>query len=156
MLNMKKIFISLICLLLILCMTGCIPLNFEQKVLYTLPKCDDKVTNYSEGFRFYTDYCKYFYTDESIIDKIENNDDFCIIDDDNIEIVKYFFEHYSSWAIKRHGDKYDFSMDSINEGDYFNIYIPEQYLETSKYTESYDMFFFDKESLTLYYIHNNI
>ena len=157
---MKKLLIILICVILTICFWDYIfikiPLNLEQFILYSLPDYEDKETHYSSGFQDYTDYCKYFYKDDSITKKIKNHKLFTEINRENIKLVNRIFEDHKGWGKSHFDEDYDFSMECINEGDCFSLYIPEKYIEERHYLWNYDMFFFDKESLTLYFIHNNI
>ena len=53
----------------------------------------------------------------------------------------------------------DFDINDINEGDYVKIKTKEgQKIANGKYEtyDNYSVYFFDIETLTLYYIHNNI
>ena len=56
-------------------------------------------------------------------------------------------------------DEYDFNESIINEGDYVKIKTKEgQPIGNSKYKkyDNYNVYFFDSETKTLYYIHSNI
>ena len=55
--------------------------------------------------------------------------------------------------------EYDFDINLITEGDYVKIKTKEgKKIGNSKYGkfDDYSVYFFDVETLTLYYIHNNI
>ena len=55
--------------------------------------------------------------------------------------------------------EYDFDVTKITEGDFFRIKTKEgESIGDSKYQkfDNYTLYFFDTETLTLYYIHNNI
>ncbi len=47
---------------------------------------------------------------------------------------------------------YDFDLSLISEADYVYIYDDPDYPELG----NYDVYFFDMETMTLYYFHNNI
>ena len=57
-------------------------------------------------------------------------------------------------------DEYDFDTSVINEGDYVKIVTKEGQPINGDSTygkyDNYSIYFFDIETLTLYYIHNNI
>ena len=117
---------------------------------------------YSEGgFQDYTDYAKYYYTSVSIeeneyLKKIQESD-FAEIDkhlNDFENWIKIFKDKDDSLALVV---KYDFNRNIIDVEDY--IYIrSEEHTWDDGFTSlvSYDVYFFDTQTLTLYYFHNNI
>lgn len=101
-----------------------------------------------DGFQDYTDYCKYTY---SSVDKFKENSKYQCVTSDQISEIKGYFKNFKSWmAAGGRSREYDFDHNCINEGDYWRI-------ETKgeKY-DNYTLWYFDTESLTLYYIHTNI
>lgn len=148
---MKKIFL----LSLIFIISGC----FSQVSNAKIPKgYIDKQEYYDKnGFQDYTDYAKYIYSSEDII---ENNNDYKKITKEEIEIIKGYFENFYSFIkTSNRLDEYDFDENIINEGDYIRIITKEgKKIGDSKYEkyDNYSIYFFDVETLTLYYIHNNI
>ena len=76
---------------------------------------------------------------------------------DNIK--SYFNDFKSVMESKERLNEYDFDIDSITENDYVRIITKEGTpIGDSTYGkfDNYSIFLFDSETLTLYYIHNNI
>ena len=133
----------------------------EDKVLASLGKYDDFVF-YSEGaFQDYTDYAKYYYTSTNIYE----NDYFAKIQESDFEKINEHLDDFES-LIKtfKDGDatreivvNYDFDRAIIDTEDYI-------YMDSEKHTSydgytlltNYDIYFFDTQTLVLYYFHNNI
>lgn len=133
----------------------------EDKILSSLGKYE-KHMHYSEGeFQDYTDYAKYYYLSTNIDEnvyftKVQNSDLTKINEylDDFEEWIENIKEVDSSCEIVMN---YDFNRDIIDEEDY--IYINS---ETQTWDDGhtslvkYDIYFFDIQTLVLYYFHNNI
>lgn len=105
-----------------------------------------------DGFQDYTDYAKYIYSSKDII---VNDDKYFEIKEEDISNIKGYFQNFSELmeANKRLDEKI------INEGDYARIETKEgEKIGDSKYQkyDNYSIYFFDMETLTLYYIHYNI
>lgn len=157
---MKKLFV--IILLLVFIITGC---SSEADYLGIPKGYIDKEEYYQEdGFQDYTDYAKYIYDTKDII---VNNKDYKKITKEDIASIKDYFKHHRKWM----GAEYDFDESIINEGDYIRIKIRLEktingHIEIvtgdkledlqSRQYDNYSIYFFDIETLTLYYIHNNI
>lgn len=148
----KKIILSLMVVFLI---TGCA----SQANYAEIPKgYTDKEEHYDQdGFQDYTDYAKYIYPSQEII---INDSEYEKITKDDIENIEGYFENFRNWMrVCNRLDEYDFDESIINEGDYIRIKTKEgQKIGDSKYEkyENYSIYYFDLETLTLYYIHNNI
>ena len=146
---MKKIYLILIILLL----SGCTATNKYIPKGYI-----EKEEHYDkEGFQDYTDYAKYIYNTKDIV---SNNKDYNIVTSDNIEdLTEYFNEFKLVMESQNRLKEYDFNINQITEGDYFKI-ITKEYTDTSSNEDSkfynFSVYLFDTETLTLYYIHNNI
>ena len=111
----------------------------------------DKTEHFQEdGAQDYTDYCKYIY--ESSGPFIDNKE-YKIIEEGEIENIKTYFDDFESW-MRECGriDEYDFDERCISEGDYIKLITKVEEDIFANYT----LWYFDVESLTLYYIHNNI
>lgn len=151
---MKKVYIIMIlilCSILLNCTYGCIA------ILYGIPiGFKDKEEYYDEqGFREYTDYAKYIYSSKSII---TNNRKYEIITNDNIDNVKSFFSDFSLSMREELEDVYNFDENIITVGDYVRIKDVKEYpsnLPTLYKYHSYTIYYFDVDTLTLYYIHKN-
>lgn len=148
----KKIILSLILIFLII---GCA----SQADYEEIPKgYTDKEEHYEQdGFQDYTDYAKYIYPSTEII---VNNNEYGKVTKEDILIIKGYFENFHNW-MKTYNrlDEYDFDESIINEGDYIRIKTKEgKKIGDSKYEkyDNYSIYYFDIETLTLYYIHNNI
>ena len=137
----------------------------EDKVLNSIGKYKDHEF-YSEGaFQDFTDYAKYYYdsvdfTDNKYFSKIQQSD---------IDNLNEHLDDFEAWIdTYREGDasreivvNYDFDRSLIDFEDYLHIYS-----ETSTHTWddgttttffiNYDIYFFDTQTNTLYYFHNNI
>ncbi|MBR5345699.1 MAG: hypothetical protein IK127_07720 [Clostridia bacterium] len=108
------------------------------------------------GFQDYTDYCKYQYTST---EPFRKDTRYHFITDDEIENVSGYFEDFYRWMkTENRLDEYDFNQTCISAGDYVLIKTKEGEPIGDSYYEKYDnytLYFFDTESLTLFYIHNN-
>lgn len=150
-----------ILLLIILILTLCSCIASEDKVLNSLGKYKSHEF-YTEGaFQDYTDYAKYYYdsvdfTDNEYFSKIQQSDIDAL--NEHLDDFELCIETY------REGDasreivvNYDFNRSIIDSGDYL-------YIDSQKHTfddgvellSSYDIYFFDTQTNTLYYFHNNI
>ena len=146
---MKKILITIT---LILLLTGCNgTMNAE------IPKGYISKTEYydTEGIQDHTDYAKYIY--DKII--VENDKDYKLVQDDIDNIKSYFNDFKSVMESEERLNEYDFDVNSITENDYVRIVTKEGTpIGDSTYGkfDNYSVYLFDSETLTLYYIHNNI
>lgn len=149
---MKKIYLILI---ITLFLTGC----FNNLTDSDIPKGYTEKEEYydKDGVQDYTDYAKYIYESKDII---ENNKDYNKVTTDDINnITEYFNDFRSVMESKDRLKEYDFDVTKITEGDFFRIKTKEgESIGDSKYEkfDNYTLYFFDTETLTLYYIHNNI
>ncbi len=156
---MKRILSVLIFVLLIFPITACEAL--EDEVLVSLGEYDSCVF-YSEGlFQDFTDYAKYYYTKANV----EGNEYFAKIQEDDLSIINEHIYDFEIWVeLLKDGDvsselaiNYDFDRSIIDEEDYI-------YIDSEKHTwddgttslVNYDVYFFDTQTLVLYYFHNNI
>ena len=147
---MKKILIvTVISLLLTACggtMNTEIPKSYISKTEYY-----DK-----EGIQDHTDYAKYVY--DKII--VENDDNDIKVNENDIENIKSYFNDFKdAMESQNRLNEYDFDINSITENDYVRIITKEGTpIGDSTYGkfDNYSIFLFDSETLTLYYIHNNI
>ena len=109
------------------------------------------------GFRDYTDYCKYYYNDKMAFG---NNSRYRQISESDIETISGYFSDFQSWMeLEKRTDEYDFDINCISEGDYVLIETKEgSKIGQNAYGkyDDYSIYFFDKDSCILYYIHNNI
>jgi len=136
-------------------------INYVNPVMASLPKCDSSECYYSDGFQDYTDYCKYYYDEQdNILDEVKNSQYFKIITSDDITEINNCFDNFEGWLkYVDYKDKYDFQRDIIDTEDYFyieNNETSEKYAGYSDKYSAYNVYFFDVQTKTLYFIHNNI
>ncbi len=153
---MKKLFLAIVLVIVILATTGC----SNSKIIGIPDGYINKEEHFDkEGIQDFTDYAKYIYGSEDVI---TGNKEYKKIEYNDIQNVVGYFEDFSGWmkAADRLSE-YDFDMRIISEGDYYKVKTKEgQIIGNSEHQyrkyDNYSVYFFDVETLTLYYIHNNI
>ena len=156
---MKKTFALIVVVLILgIVLSSCIAP--ENKVLNSLGEYKSHEF-YTEGaFQDYTDYAKYYYDHVDFAD----NEYFCKIGQTDIDVLNEHLDDFESWIkTYREGDasreivvNYDFDRSLIDCEDY--LYIDsEKHTWDDGYTSlvNYDVYFFDTQTNTLYYFHNN-
>ena len=139
-------------------LSSCIVL--EDKVLNSLGECRSCEFYTCGGFQDYTDYAKYYYNPVDFTD----NEYFSIIEQSDIDALNEHLDDFES-CIEAHGYtdasseivvNYDFDRSLIDSEDYL-------YIDSEKHTDNgytvflyYHIYFFDTQTNTLYYFHNNI
>lgn len=151
---MKKNCLAIILIIFVFVITGCS--NF--KIADIPGGYIDKDEYYDkDGFQDYNDYAKYMYDSK---DAITSNKEYKKIEHDDILNIVGYFENFSSRMSNADRiSQFDFDVSIIDEGDYVKIKTKEgQKIGESKYEkyDNYYVYFFDVETLTLYYIHSNI
>ena len=158
--RIKSTAIILSLIILISTLSSCIAP--EDKVLNSLGECRSCEFYTCGGFQDYTDYAKYYYDPVDFTD----NEYFSVIEQSDIDALNEHLDDFESWIeTYREGDasreivvNYDFDRSVIDHEDYL-------YIESEKYDPwddgnmvfaSYDVYFFDTQTNTLYYFHNNI
>ena len=133
----------------------------EDKVLNSLGEYRSCEFYTCGGFQDYTDYAKYYYDSVDFTD----NEYFSIIEQSDIDALNEHLDNFES-CIEAHGYNdasseivvnYDFDRSLIDSEDY--LYIDsEKHTWDDGYTSlvNYDVYFFDTQTNTLYYFHNNI
>lgn len=133
---------------------------FENPVIASLPKYESSDCYYSEGFQDFTSYCKYYFSkDDAITENLKENKYLKEIADNDVKEIKSYFENFKDWVVyQEYKDKYDFRDDCIDTDDYFYIENKDNYERYKHYDkyEAYNVYFFDVQTMTLYYIHSNI
>ena len=134
---------------------------FEKPVLASLPKYENSDCYYGEGFQDYTNYCKYYFLkNDTIIEKLKGNKYFKPLTPEDVEEVKSYFEDFKGWVkYEEYNDKYDFKSEYVDTSDYFYIENKDNYEKYKNYRDkysAYNVYFFDAQTKTLYYIHSNI
>ena len=110
-----------------------------------------------DGFQDYTDYCKYRYDSAEAFRRDARYHE---ITQDEIENVIGYFEDFEEWMrMENRLDEYDFDLSYISAGDFLLLDTKEGseefFGDYAKYVD-YTVYLFDTDTLTLYYIHNNI
>lgn len=157
---MKRIFaLAFTVILIIILLTSFVAP--KDQVLNSLGKYDQSEYYSEGGFQDYTDYAKYYFASV----EIDGNEYFNRIQDSDIEVLNEHLDNFESWIkVYREGDSsreivvnYDFDRALIDNEDY--IYINSEKHEWDDGFVSlvnYDVYFFDSQTKTLYYFHNNI
>ena len=157
--RIKSTVIILLLIFLISTLSSCIAL--EDKVLNSLGEYRSCEFYTCGGFQDYTDYAKYYYDSVDFTD----NKYFSIIEQFDIDALNEHLDNFES-CIEAHGYSdasseivvnYDFDRSLIDSEDYL-------YIDSEKHTRDdgytllvhYDVYFFDTQTNTLYYFHNNI
>lgn len=154
----SRVVFLLICSCLIF--VGLIYLTFtllipEDIILESLPKYSEKEYYSSGGFQDTTDYAKYTYLISE--EDLQNNEYLLPVKSTDVpQIIAYIedFEELLSVSHDFPSESYDFDKAIVSAGDYF--YVSNRYQEPEKAFWNYDLYYFDLESLTLYYFHSNI
>lgn len=134
---------------------------YENPVIASLSRWDSSDCYYSDGFQDYTDYCKYYYENQNnIIDEIKNNQYFKSVTNDDIEELNSYFDNFEGWLKwVEYKEEYDFQRSCIDSEDYFyieNKETSEKYADYPDKYSAYNVYFFDVQTQTLFFIHNNI
>ena len=99
------------------------------------------------GFQDYTDYAKYVYESSYAFEK---NSDYSPVSESDINMIKGYTDNFKDWMSNRLSE-YDFDYSSVTAGDYYRLKVKYNDNPYSDYT----LWFFDTETYTLYYFHNN-
>lgn len=160
---MRKFFVIILLCALILSLLGCAS---SDAVIDSLPTYQDMVMYTEGGFQDYTDYAIYSYGD---LDEpaLDNSKYFLKITSDDIENILSYIDNFEQWVevFKSGSDEselathYAFDESIIGENDYIYIRTKEGApIGNSTYGkfDNYSIYFFDVDTNTLYYFHNNI
>ncbi|MBR5545243.1 MAG: hypothetical protein IKU66_07190 [Clostridia bacterium] len=117
----------------------------------------------SGGWQDYTDYAKYYFENPDI----ENNEYLTHMTENDIEDLIFYVDIFEDWldilpnelSSMKLIKNYDFDKSIISANDYcyiddYTSVDPNLELETEP--ASFNIYFYDIESETLYYFHNNI
>ncbi len=109
------------------------------------------------GFQDYTDYCKYQYDS---IEPFQNDERYHILTEGETDHVKgYFMNFRKAMEAGERLDEYDFpSPYSCDDYVYIDTKEGQPIGQTGHYYtyDSYNVYYFDTESMILYFIHHNI
>ena len=157
-----------ICIAMVLLLLICYPFLsdklhrlFEDEALRSLPLYEDAERHYSEGVQDYTNYCKYYYSqNENIVDALEENEYYNKVSEGDVEYIKSYFAKFEDRVrYADYKDKYDFDIDIIDNADYYcmqNKSNCEKYKNYHNEYAAFDIYFFDAQTQILYFIHSNI
>ena len=158
--NLKRVYLTLVIIVNVACLSGCAELVFLVKDLFSenIPKgYIDKEEYLEDGFQDYTDYCKYIYNSD---EKFKSNKHYTHVNDKSIKKFKEYIEDFkSSMESQERLNEFDFDEKCISKNDYIRIVTKEgEKIGEGVYGkfDSYTVYYFDFETLTLYYMHNNI
>ena len=105
----------------------------------------------------YNDYAKYVYPSK---DMVLNNNECVLISENEIENIKgYFLKIANRLNSDNRLGEFDFDYDIIDNNDYVRIETKEgEKISNGEYGkyDDYSVYFFDTDTLTLYYIHSNV
>ena len=116
-----------------------------------LPKYSDKVEYIEGGFGDFQEYKEYYYSKDKI-PEFENSKYFIKVDEDDIENIDGFFNHFeNALQFFEYKEKYKFDRSQIKTGDYFYIK-----LKGNDLYDNYDVYYVDTKKCIMYFIHWNI
>ena len=148
---MKKIFASFLILVIFLSSCG---YGAEKYIPKGYVESDEHWDE--NGFQDYTDFCVYRYESS---DSVRSHSNYCEMTENDIDEIKGYFSHFASvMEVEKRLEEYTFSETYISAGDYFYLKTEPLMMDgevIDKYAD-YSLYYFDIETLTLYYIHTNI
>ena len=151
---MRKCISLILSIVMAICLFGC---SFSgDAVLDSLGSYAAKNLYSHGGWQDCTDYGKYRYENAHV----EGSKYFQPVTETDAETLKAYIVNFKDWleAIERNDPdeplvvNCDFDTGVISTDDYFHIYSDPNYPEFG----NYKVYFFDTETNTLYYFHNNI
>lgn len=156
---MKRLLVLFLFCSVAFTLIGCTP---SDVVIVSLPAYQD-MAMYTEGdFQDYTDFAIYTYADldEAVL---KSNSYFHKITTEDMQNILAYIDNFEQWIdVFRSGSDaselaahYSFDKSIIDEKDYICI---ETNAKSSTYErfDNYSVYFFDTDTCTLYYFHNNI
>ena len=160
---MKKIVLMLLTFVLTLGLSGCSFLDPVDPVIDSLPDYKSEAFYSSGVFQDFTDYAKYSY--DSITPKdFDDSKYFNVTTAEDIKEILLHIKNFEEWvelADDELKENYDFDKTLVSEGDFFYIETKagepigiDQ--ETYGKFDDYTVYYFDIDTQTLYYFHNNI
>lgn len=153
---MKRFFLLLLALFLLMSTTACVIQSRQENVLHSLGTYVEKQFWTHGSFQDYTDFGKYSYSSVNI----DANNYFTPVSDADIETISAFIDNFEGWIDTFRNSNsndelvlnYSFDRSIMDTTDYFYIYTGEYDSEFA----CYDVWFFDSQTNMLYYFHNNI
>ena len=131
----------------------------DEAVLHSLGEYEDYILYSEENFQDRTYYGNYFYTSVNLV----RNEYFKRIQESDLAEIDLYLDDFEKWVdVHRRnnptseiGLNYNFCRELIDVEDYFFIY-DVKIDEEMQILQSYDIYFLDFQSLTLYYFHSNV
>lgn len=158
---MRKCILLAALLAVLFVLSSCAETKYDAVAL-SLGRYDNMEYYTDGGFQDHTDYAKYTYSSPTLAD----NKYLVRLDKRRVERLNGYLDDFEKWVdLIREGnpknelaENYDFDRSAIDDGDYY--YIDGRYSETLSdidYNDQslYDIYFFDMQTNTLYYFHNN-
>ena len=145
----------------VLALWACVRFALENGIEGYLPGIID-IESYTSDFgRDSVDYKKYTYKDtKRLRKKLENHKYFKPVTDDDVEYIISFFNNFERWVEgEDFASQYDFDKSYIDAGDYFYIEDVKTYGDDPDFEGLYrdfDVYYFDMQSMALYYVHIDI
>lgn len=123
-------------------------------------ECEEFFEN--DAIMDHTDFAMYVYPSAEVFEKNLKLDLYELTEDDeaDIELVKDYISFIEEMLESGdRADEFKFDYDCIGSGDLVKLNTREGQKETENSTygkyDDFDMYFFDKETLTLYFFHND-
>ncbi len=141
--------------ILIIFGVGYLIVTTESEPVESIGRNETREFYTSGGFQDYTDYAKYEYSEVNF----ENNEFFVPVSGDEEKNLIAYIDDFENW-IEAIGESapenevvmaYDFDASLISSDDY--VYIT--FLYEDNPMANYEVYYFDSETMTLYYFHNN-
>lgn len=130
---------------------------YKDPVISTLPEYEDKIFFEGGSGSGFTDYGKYIYKNDVDFSK---NPYFKRVTEDDIKILSEYEKIFASFLTKEYyKEDYDFSMSLADTQDYLYIANRENKEAYSVYKgnfDAFDIYFYDTQGRTLYFMHSNI
>ncbi len=133
----------------------------DNSVIASLPRYKNSDCYYGENIQGNTGYCKYYFSnDDAIVEKVEENKYFKQVTVEDIEKLKGYFDNFKGMVeYEEYIDEYDFKYECIDTLDYIYIEMKDTYGKYQNYPDKYseyNVYLFDVQTKTLYYIISNI
>ena len=127
----------------------------QQKIIDSIGKSECEVYYSNNGFRDYTDFAVYTYSEPEIVKSEKFRKAY------NKNELESYLSNFENMVISYSDDveikkNYRFDRSIIDDEDYIYIYDKSDDEELYAQFECYDIYIFDIQSEKLYYFHNNI
>ena len=123
----------------------------ENDVMASLSEYDDCEIYHSDGIQDNTDYAEYYYSYLFIEDIIDNRF-LRKVEQENVSEIRAYIDDFEQ-RIDNDSElqeNYNFDISEVEVGDYFYIEADDDFYG------SYEVYYFDMETETLYYLHSEI